>query len=330
MGGTAGPDRRGFLSALGLAGLGLATGGWAPTLQRSLALTFDDLPYAAAPGSLASAQRTTAGILRALRLWRAPATGFVDQARLDVPGEARARISLVRDWLEEGADLGDASYGHVAFTNAAALQYEAGLDRGARVIRALMSTRGKPLRYVRYPFDTLGPTPEAAQTVAAYLAQRGYRIAPHTVDSSDHIFDLPYRAALRNGDRAKAQRLGLAYVEFVLEAVRYADTAAPRVVGRAIPQVLRLHANDLNADWLYMLIGRLLGAGYELVSLDQALSDPAYSAPGAILSPYGPSWAWRALRTRGFARDPDPPVDVMQAYARLGGEAGEPASARGG
>ena len=329
MDGTPRPDRRSLLTAMALAPVGLAMGAWAPAAPRSIALTFDDLPYAthASPGSLSSARRVNAAILRALSLWRAPATGFVDETGLNVPGEAQARTGLLRAWVDEGADLGDATYSHVDFTNAAVLQYETGIDRGARVIRQLMATRGKPLKYVRYPFATLGPTPAAAQSVAAFLAARGYRIAPQTIDGGDAVFNLPYLEALKSGDRGQAQRLGLAYVEYVLQAVRYADAIAPRIVGRAIPQVIRLHANDLNADWLYMLIGRLLGAGYSLISLDDALSDPAYSAPGAILSPFGPSWVWRTRRGGGlgpgFTGEPNPPFEVVQAYQRLGGDRGD-------
>jgi hypothetical protein len=66
-------------------------------------------------------------------------------------------------------------------------------------------------------------------------------------------------------------------------------------------------------------MGRLTGDSVGLVSLDQALSDPAYSAPGAILSPFGPAWVWRSLQDRGFARDPDPPADILHAYGRHGG-----------
>ncbi len=301
-------------------------GAWAPAAPRSIALTFDDLPYAgtSSSGSLSAARRVTQQIVRTLSLWRTPATGFVDGTRLNVPGEA----GLLRVWLDEGVDLGDQTYSHVDFTNAAVLQYETGIDLGARVIRQLMASRGKPLKYVRYPFATLGPTPAAAQAVAAFLAARGYRIAPHTIDSGDAVFNLPYLEALKSGARGEAQRLGLAYVEYVLQAARYADAIAPRIVGRAVPQVLRLHANDLNADWLYKLIGRLLGAGYSLVSLDEALSDPAYSAPGAILSPFGPSWVWRTRGGGGLGSPGEPalPFDVVQAYERLGGGSG---SARG-
>ena len=83
---------------MALAPLALATGAWAPAAARNIALTFDDLPYAGHPpaGSLFSAQRVSAAILRTLRLWRAPATGFVDETGLNVPGEAQARIALLR------------------------------------------------------------------------------------------------------------------------------------------------------------------------------------------------------------------------------------------
>src|SRR5262245_61941385 len=54
------------------------------TMSRKLALTFDDLPYAATAGQpfLSNAQRATKQMLGVLKQNRAPAIGFVNEVNL--------------------------------------------------------------------------------------------------------------------------------------------------------------------------------------------------------------------------------------------------------
>lgn len=317
------PDRRAFLSALAAAPFALSAGGWGPGPLRKIALTFDDLPYAGrpSPGPLADAQRATAGILKTLELWRAPAIGFVNAAGLDVPGETEARTALLRAWVDGGLDLGNHTSSHLDLDDASIQAFEADIDRGDRVIRTLLERRGLPLRYFRYPFNHTGRDLRTKQAIEMFLAARGYRIAPFTIDSGDEVFNLPYVEALKAGDRGKTEVLGRAYIDFVLAATRFAQDVAPRIFEREIPQVMLLHANDLNADWLYPLLRRLMEEGYSFITLDEAMADPAYSTPDLLVTSSGPSWLWRWRQSRSldisFTGDPEPPPEVMQAYQRI-------------
>ena len=285
----------------------------APAAQaREMALTFDDLPYAGWPFSedLAGGERVTGAILATLAQYQAPAIGFVNEGRLDVPDEREARIALLRRWADAGAPLANHTYSHADLNALTIDQFEGEIVRGETAIKAL--TPPHATRYFRYPFNHLGNTAEKLAAIDSFLAQRGYVVAPHTIDSEDFIFNAVYREALEKNDEAAAAKTQAAYIDFVIGAAAFAETIAPRVVGHDIPQVILLHANDLNADTLGALLDRLGKRGYHFVTLDAAMRDPAYATPYSFVTANGPTWLWRwrkvLKRDVSFAADPEPPA----------------------
>ena len=61
--------------------------------------------------------------------------------------------------------------------------------------------------------------------------------------------------------------------------VAFFEARSIEVVGREFPQVLLLHANQLNADLMPDLLAMFRRRGYTFVSLDRALADEAYRLP---------------------------------------------------
>ncbi len=74
-----------------------------------------------------------------------------------------------------------------------------------------------------------------------------------------------------------------------------------------IPQILLLHANNLNADIFHDLINMMRSRGYSFISLREALSHPAYSSPDTYTGPIGISWLqrWAISRGQSFRKEPD-------------------------
>jgi hypothetical protein len=107
------------------------------------------------------------------------------------------------------------------------------------------------------------------------------------------------------------------------EVFGYYERLARSLLGREPAQVLLLHANALNADWLDELAAMIAGRGYRAVTLNEALRDPAYALPDEYVGPRGPSWLERWARTRGI--DPGAPPTVPEWV--MG--AGRPAGGRG-
>jgi hypothetical protein len=82
------------------------------------------------------------------------------------------------------------------------------------------------------------------------------------------------------------------------------------VVGYEPPQVLLLHANELNVRALPKLTAMLQDRGYEFISLEEALSDPAYASSDSYVGPRGLSWLHRWALAKGMElreepREPD-------------------------
>lgn len=206
--------------------------------HRQMALTFDDLPYSAPAAdewNLASAQRVTTGILDALAMQEAPATAFVNEAQLYRFGQMDERVGLLAQWVDAGAILGNHTYSHSDLNNVSVDEYEDEIVKGDIVSRKLMEDRQPYQLYFRHPYTHTGDTEVKKVEIERFLAARNYLIAPHTVDSQDYIFNHAYVLARQRNDSALAGRVCVAYVDFVLEATRFAEQTAEQIFGRNIP-----------------------------------------------------------------------------------------------
>ncbi len=105
--------------------------------------------------------------------------------------------------------------------------------------------------------------------------------------------------------------------------VEFFEQRSVAVVGREIPQVLLIHANELNADLMPELIDMLRSRGYQIIPLARALEDPAYRSSDEYVGRRGISWIHRWSKEKGMAvkDEPAPPEWVMKAFA-AGREAG--------
>ena len=88
-------------------------------------------------------------------------------------------------------------------------------------------------------------------------------------------------------------RLVPAYLEHIDHAFVFAESMSVRVVGEEIPQVLLLHANELNRDHLREVLRVIERRGYRFISLSQALAHPAYRRRSYYVGPWGISWLLR-------------------------------------
>jgi peptidoglycan/xylan/chitin deacetylase (PgdA/CDA1 family) len=317
-----------FLTVSALVACSLLAAAQAPVPARTMALTFDDLPFVAAGQAyFPAATRATAELLDVLRRHRAPAIGFVNEGQLDAGGERRgAREALLQAWIDAGMTLGNHTYSHRDLNTLTIDAFEEDIIKGEPTIKRLMAARGSSPLFFRHPMTHTGDTQAKKSAIDAFLAARGYRTAPHTIENSDFIFNAVYVHALARHDRALAGRVRDAYVELTMAATAFAENAAQVIFTRDIPQTLLLHANVLTAESLETLLARFESRGYRFVTLDAAMSDAAYATPDTMVSAYGPTWLWRWARSLGVRLsaegDPEVPSWVMDAYrkARASGQ----------
>lgn len=287
--------------------------------RRAVALTFDDLPYANPVGDyLPNARRATSELMRVLKAHDAPAIGFVNEVSLHNANELEARTELLRQWVDAGMMLGNHTFSHADFNKLTVEQFQNEITRGDVITRRLMENKRPYQLYFRHPVTHTGDTKEKKEAIELFLAARGYKVTPHTIENSDFIFNVGYVQAKVRKDEALVKRLSEAYLELTVEATEIAERTSPRIFGREIPQVLLLHANDINADLLDQMLRLYTSRGYRFITLDEAMSDPAYQTRDNVVSLRGPTWLWRWSESLGlnidFKDDPDPPEWVMAFY----------------
>ena len=154
---------------------------------------------------------------------------------------------MLNVWLDAGLDLGNHTFSHINIHRTTADAYLADVDAGAPVVRAALEARGMRLRWFRHPYLFTGETQAKHDAIAAGLAQRGYMIAPVTLDNNDWMFADVYRKAEQIGDETLKRRIGAAYVAHMATVLDFLEPYSVEITGGREPaQVLLLHANSLN------------------------------------------------------------------------------------
>lgn len=291
--------------------------------DRQIAITIDDLPWVSFDG-LDADQRDARHqrLMAALDAAAVPVTGFVNEDKLEVGGRVQpARLRMLGDWLDRGHELGNHTHGHVDLHTVGLQAYQQAILDGERELRSLLAGTGRVPRWFRHPFLRAGRSAADRAALQAFLGAHGYRIAPVTVDNSDWIWASAYRktqdappGASRDDTLARLRR---EHVPYMLAKVAYFERQSRDLLGREIAQVWLLHANELNAEVLPELVAGVRARGYRVVTLEQALQDPAY-ARGAegYDGPSGPSWLhrWAIGEGKGgdfFAGEPETPDWVL-------------------
>ena len=278
--------------------------------HRQVAITIDDLPRGGDGGAydLAGMRDMTKKLLRPFREQKIPVIGFVNAGRVKI--DEQGLRTILDLWLDAGADLGNHSYSHPDINSVPLDVYTADIVRGEGPIRAALAARGKTLLYYRHPFLHTGPTPETKKGMQEFLDQHGYRVAPVTLDDADYEYAVAY---LMPDLRARVQREYVPYMESIVD---FFEKRSVEVAGHEIPQILLIHASQMNADLMPELLGMFRKRGYEFVTLAQALKDPAYQLPEGYVGRGGFSWIHRWSKTKGMAPkgEPDPPEWVAKAF----------------
>src|SRR5215813_5483855 len=187
-----------------------------PKLDRQVCITIDDLPAAAAMRMSGSEiLDMTSKILAALKQYQVPAVGFVNERRLyyDLTQTSDAIKSLSL-WLDNGFDLGNHTFAHTSLNQAGLRAFEDGVIQGEAFLKLLVATHHKTLRYFRHPYLDTGRDLQTRLDAEAFLTQRGYRIAPVTLDGQDWNFAAIYDDARRRGDSALQQQIFSSYLSF--------------------------------------------------------------------------------------------------------------------
>lgn len=279
-------------------------------VRRTVAITVDDVPATLyRPGQRCEAEALadlTERLAWGLAGHGAEATGFVVESRICDELRPALLARLLSTWLDAGHDLGNHTFSHRNFAQEPLADFEADVVKGEATTAQLLSDRGRRLRFFRYPFLERGPDTDKRDAFECFLADRGYAVAPVTVDNEDWRYAKAYDLALARGDSAFARQVGADYLRHMEASFEFAEALSREVVGREVAHILLIHASHLNADYLGELAALLSGRGYTVVSLTEAMQDPVYTQPNPDAHSDGDSWIQRLLIGSGAEPRPEP------------------------
>ena len=172
------------------------------------------------------------------------------------------------------------------------------------------------IKYFRHPYLQTGKTGIKADSLNKFLSDHGYTVAPVTIENEDFYFALAYKRTQVRKDTDLMKKIGFDYIVYMEKKLKYFETMAYKLFGRDINQILILHSNSLNSDYVDSLASMFRKNNYDFVSMDKALEDEAYKSPITVFGNYGISWIDRWALSKGkrgdFFRDNPPAPDYIK------------------
>jgi peptidoglycan-N-acetylglucosamine deacetylase len=268
--------------------------------DRQIAITIDDLPAGAANWmSAAEIDQMTTKLLAPLREQKIPVVGFVNEQKLYKTGEVDERIKALDMWLDSGFELGNHTFSHTSLNRAGLKAWEEDVIRGETVTGMLLAQHNQKLRYFRHPYLDTGRDLQTRREAESFLVDRGYRIAPVTLDAWDWMYAGVYDDARKRGDAALQQQLVRSYLSYTNDIFAYSEKQSKNLIGYEPKQILLLHGSWLEGEHISEVLDVIRKRGYRFITLEDALRDPAYSMPDDYIGEEGTGWLDHWAITRG-------------------------------
>lgn len=274
----------------------------AQTGQKFVSLTIDDLPVVTSINTENAKNEITRKIVSQIKKENVPAIGFVNEGQLFTDGRRdEAKVDLLRQWLDAGIDLGNHAYSHPDLNAIGLDEYEKDVLKGEIITKELLRQYNKKMIYFRHPFLKTGADLQTKNALDNFLKAHNYKIAPVTIAVSDWVFASAFDNAYKDKNEKLMKQISAAYIDFVLKEFEFNEKQSVKIFGYNIKHVLLLHSNSVNAENLGKVIRALKKRGYKFVSLENALTDPAYQTEDKYVGENGTEWLSRWAITRGIS-----------------------------
>jgi len=284
-----------------MAALLLAPGAaFAKDPHLKVALTFDDLPLnGTKPASRSEEQiaRDTVAVLKKHRI--PPSFGFINARGLErSPDGARA----LQVWIGSGNPLGNHTYSHLDLTKNSAEDFEKEILRNEPVLELLTPPKAKSdWHWLRYPYLHEGDTLEKRRAVREFLRANNYQVAQTTLDWEDYLWNSAHARCLDKDDAASIEWLRSSYLSEAERWIRVQRDFSRQVWGRDINHVALLHLGSFSSAILPDLFALLKREGFDIVTLEEAQSDPIYQSDPDIGDPRGGTLTELMMQAKGIS-----------------------------
>ena len=287
--------------------------------KKQVCFSFDDLPVVSYGITDTTFQKKLIDrLILSLKENSIPAIGFVNEKKLyDHDGLNRFQANLLKKWVNNGLDLGNHTFSHADYNSVSFKDYSQDILKGETITKQLLLKKGKTISYFRHPFLHVGNTKAKADSLANYLLNRGYRVAPVTIDNEDYLFALAYKRAKDQNDAKLTGKIGQDYIGYMEEKLKFFEKQADKLFGRPVNQILLLHASLLNSDYLDSLAIMFKKNNYVFVNMSKALEDEVYKTGITVYGNWGISWIDKWALSQGrkgdfFKDDPSTPDYILK------------------
>lgn len=232
---------------------------------KKIALSFDDSPRHVG-GFLSPIERRKL-IISSLR------KGNIDQAAFFInPGRiADENRKNIEAYANAGHVLANHTADHMKLSDITADMFLADVDAAEAWLKVHRASRP----WMRFPYlDEGGHDKVKRDAIRHGLAQRSLRNGYVTAGASDWYIDDLASKALEAGEKIDREALGNLFVDTHLLSANFADALALQILGRSPIHVMLLHEADVTALYLADLISALKSDGWQIVTADEAYTDP--------------------------------------------------------
>ena len=240
---------------------------------QKLAITFDDLPLNGELPPGVTRPETAKNVLAILKKRHAPPVyGFINAKKLEGSADGAEALKL---WAA-AEPFGNHTYSHMDLEQNSVEAYERDIAENEPVLELLKADGRDDWHWLRYPYLHEGDTVEKRRAVRAYLKTHGYKIAQVTLDWEDYLWNFAYARCAAKNDAKAIQWLRSSYLSAASQFLDLGRAQAKLIYGHEINYVLLMHLGAFSSTILPDALDLLKKKGFQLVTLEEAESDPAY------------------------------------------------------
>lgn len=105
----------------------------------------------------------------------------------------------------------------------------------------------------------------------------GYINGYVTIDNYDWYIESLFQKALKEKKQIDCGKLKDFYIEHIWNSIKFYDDIALKTIGRSPNHVLLLHENDLAALFIDDLVAHIRQNGGEIITVEEAYTDPIFN-----------------------------------------------------
>lgn len=257
---------------------------------RQISLTFDDCPRKT--GVLMRGMERAEKLVAGLKKSGVRQVGFFCNSPAG-EDEGEKRIRYLAD---QGHIIANHSASHFDLNRTPGEDFARDIDRAHEELKGFSNFR----QWFRFPYLREGESPQKIRFIRDHLRSRGYMNGYVTVDTQDWYMDDILGRGAAAGRKYNESRLCGAYRRMMTDEADFYDNMSVKALGRSVKHVLLLHETDLNAICISELVRGLRDKGWEIISPDEAYTDPIAAVEPSVNVPLNQGRVHALAKERGY------------------------------